>query len=411
VLAACIAPALGPILDVYSSDGDVEVVHRAGTALAAMLATTVVATLAGAVFVWIDRRVTVPARVQRACWAAVAVAAVVGGVALLRLTSPADEAHRAWSSFRRDGPPQSEGSHFGGFGSNRYDMWRVGLREFRGHPLAGIGADNFAIQYLQERRSDEETLYPHSLAVRVASQTGIVGVLLYAAFLAFALAAALAVRGEAARDVARLAVVGFSVWFLHGQVDWLWEMPVLGAAAAALLGLAAGLARRPAARANDSSRVGTARAVAAGGVAVALGASLALPWLSARDADRALDTWRSDPDRADALLARARALNPLSERPDMLRGVILSRRGHYEAMRESFARAVARTPSNWYANFELGVASALTGRRGEALSALERARRLNPRDELVAQIAGDVRRGRRIDPAEIDRRLLERLDN
>jgi O-Antigen ligase len=411
VLAVCIAPAVGPVLNVYSSDSDAELVDRTHVALAVMLATTLGAALAGALVVWLDRTIDVSPWIRRLAWAGVGLFAVIGVVTLLAVRSPGAELDRAWTSFRHDGPPTSEGSHFGGFGSNRYDIWRVGLEEFRDHPLTGIGADNFAIPYVQARRGDEEPLYPHSLAVRLLAQTGIVGCLLFVAFLGFALAAALAVRGEASRDVARLAVVGFAVWLLQAQVDWLWEMPVLGGGAAGGLGVVGGLARRASPEPAGVPAPGRRGVrLAFGGVAVCAAAlTLALPWLSARDADRAVEIWRTDPDTADSLLARARVLNPLSERPDMLRGILLSRQGRYDEMRQSFARAVARSPSSWYANFELGVAYALTGRRSEALGALEAARRLNPRDRLVAEVAGNVRRGREVEPDEIDRRLLERL--
>jgi tetratricopeptide (TPR) repeat protein len=414
VVAACVAPALETVLDVYSAAGDDEVVQRAGDALAALLASSAAAAAAGAAVVWADGRVRVPRRAQVACWAAVAAAAVIGAAVVLGRVSPVDEVEDAWTSFRHGGTPTSESSHFSGFGSNRYDFWRVSLLEFRDHPVGGIGSDNFAVQYLQQRRSDEQALYPHSLLVRIGLQTGVVGLVLYAAFLAFAFAAAAAAPPGSSREVAGIAVVGFGVWLVQAQVDWLWEVPVLGAGAALLLGLAGGLARRPRPAGGEVVDVSRRRRVAVlvVGVTAAVVATLtlALPWLSARAADRAVETWRSDPEGADTLLARARVLNPLSERPDMLRGVIFSKQGRYERMRESFERAVERAPSSWYANFELGVASALTGRREEAVRRLERAHALNPNDEIVASVLADLRAGRRPDPDVIDRRFLGRIE-
>jgi hypothetical protein len=410
VVAACVAPALATVLDIYSSADDTEVAERAGDALAALLVTSAAALIGGVVVAWADRRVRVPRRVQIACWAAVGGAVVIGAVALLARVSPADELDRAWTSFRHEGNPASAGSHFGGLGGNRYDVWRVSLHEFREHPLAGIGSDNFAVPYLQQRRSDEEGLSPHSTVLRIGLQTGVVGLLLYAAFLGFALAAVRAVPRGPALDVSRFAVVGFAVWLLHGQVDRLWEMPVLGAAAALLLGLAAGLARRSPAS-GFAGRPARARVLAAAAAAVVAMSTLVFPWLSARASARAVDTWRSDPPAADALLARARSLNPLSERPDLLRGVIRSELGRYEGMRESFEQAVERAPSSWFANFGLGVASALTGHRDDAIRRLERAHALNPLDETVGSVLDDVRRGRLPDPGVIDHRYLERLDD
>ena len=83
-----------------------------------------------------------------------------------------------------------------GLGSGRYDFWRVATLEFARHPIGGVGADNFAHDYVRERRRREEPLYPHSLALRAVAQTGAVGGALLALFLG---AVVLAVRRLPAR--------------------------------------------------------------------------------------------------------------------------------------------------------------------------------------------------------------------
>ena len=70
--------------------------------------------------------------------------------------------------------------------SGRYDFWRVAWRQFARHPLQGAGADNFAQDYVRERRRGEEPLYPHSIVFRTLGETGMVGVMLLTAFLAAA---------------------------------------------------------------------------------------------------------------------------------------------------------------------------------------------------------------------------------
>ena len=185
-----------------------------------------------------------------------------------------------------------------GLETGRYDMWRVAAGEVADHPLLGVGVDNFAVDFARERTTGEEPLYPHSLALRPFSQTGLVGGALFLGFVAAALAAALPRRREP--DSLRAAVAAASLasgvyWLVHGSIDWLWEIPALGASALALLGLAAGLARstpREAARARARS------AAMLGGAAVLFvvaAASLALPGLAAIELERGVRAWPDSP--------------------------------------------------------------------------------------------------------------------
>src|SRR5207302_7556647 len=112
-------------------------------------------------------------------------------------------------------PVTKTSSHFtSGLGNNRYDFWRVALIELRAHPAAGVGADNFAEDYVRLRRSSEEPLYPHSLELRVLAQTGVVGALLFAGFLIAAAVATIPTfgRGDLAAGAARAGVVAAAYW-------------------------------------------------------------------------------------------------------------------------------------------------------------------------------------------------------
>ena len=87
-------------------------------------------------------------------------------------------------------------SHFTDVGSGRYDFWRVALDAFVAHPVGGLGQDNFDNYYVPRRRTDEEPAWTHSLELRLLAHTGLVGAVLFAAFLVAGIAAAL--RGAAA---------------------------------------------------------------------------------------------------------------------------------------------------------------------------------------------------------------------
>ena len=133
---------------------------------------------------------------------------------------PLARARHAWDTFKSPsgyGANSSTGSRLtGGLGSNRYDFYRVALDEFAVHPVGGIGADNYAEQYLAHGRSDETPRYPHSVELRTLAETGIAGALLALLGLGAALVAcwrALARSPDLlARAVAAAAAAGFVYW-------------------------------------------------------------------------------------------------------------------------------------------------------------------------------------------------------
>jgi hypothetical protein len=71
-------------------------------------------------------------------------------------------------------------------------------------------------------------------------------------------------------------------------------------------------------------------------------------------------------------------------------------------MRERYAAAVRRTPDDWYANLELGIAASLTGRPQLAAASLGRAHRLNPRDRVTSRVLATFRAGEPIDSDAVD---------
>jgi hypothetical protein len=411
VVAVGIAPAVVPALDVYRSQSAAELRVAATAALWWTLAVAAGLALAGAVIAYADRRIEVPRRVRHAAGIGLVAAAVAGTVAVLAVVEPWQHAGAWWEDFRRNGEVTSETTRFAGLGTNRDDFWRVALNEFRAHPVGGIGADNFLTPYLEQRRSPESPIYPHSLAFGLLSQTGVVGTLLFLAAVGAAVWTVVRVVAGPARELASIALVGASVVLWHGLVDWLWEIPALGVLALGLVGVALGLSRTAVAspETGNGRRPAVARAWQAGValLAVVVGASLALPWLAERSIDRAAAVWRADPDRAYHLLDGARRLNPLSNRADVIAGAIASRHGSYETMRVRFEQAVARDPRDWYAQFQLGVAASATGRPGQARAALLAALRMNPHEEIVATVTRQALAGEGLDPAAVERALLD----
>jgi hypothetical protein len=403
-LVACgIAPVIQPLLDVFRADPS-SLPDALSRAIDLFLVWAFIVAVAGWLLAKFDRRWNPSRRTTRGVAVALVVTlflVLVGSTAAVR---PWQHVGSAWHSFKYGQEPSGT-SRFGGLGSNRYDFWRVGLIQFERHPLDGIGSDNFLVPYLQQRRTSEEPIYPHSLAVDLLSQTGVVGTLLFGSFLVLVVIVTVRIPAGRNRELAGVLVAGASVLVFHGLVDWLWEMPALGVLAAALLGAACGLVpRKLSADQRAGSRVrAAARPAALIVVGLALALSFVFPWLAVRDVQNATGLWRRNPDAAFSLLHRASTLNPLDDDADLVAGAVASRLHRYDLMRARFGDAVARSPDDWYANLELGIAASLTGHRGQAAFALARARRLDPDEPIVRQVVRTFEAGRRIDSDAVDR--------
>ena len=428
LVAAATAASVTPILDVFEANaagGDVGA--AVADAASAMLISCALLFVVGTAIALVDRRVSISDRTARAAGHVGAALATVATVlalvaAVAAVGNPVDWGSDRWQDFKGGYDEGGFGSSrfSGDLGSARYDFWRVALAdEFADSPIVGAGADNFAVTYLEDRDSDEEPLYPHSLPIRVLAGTGLVGGVL---LLAFAIAAGVSVvrarmRADDAlgRGVAAVALAATGYFVLHASGDWMWTftaitMPVFG-----WLGLAAGMpaADTEAADATTVEAAGSARAPAAFALAalatVAAGASLALPWAAARYVDSAANGWTADPDAAFSRLETARTLNPLTARADLVAGTIALRSDDRKEAEASFARATEREPTNWYALLQLGTLEVLAGNRTQGLDHLRSAMKLNPEEALIAAALRRVRTDSPLLPEKIDRILLERV--
>jgi hypothetical protein len=400
--------ALDPLLSVFASGTEAslqEAVAREQRALAFSIAALLAV---GAVIGLVERRSGMQRRRdlltrRRPVVAAIAVVAVLaatGLVASIAISRGGEESSGAPSVLRS--------SRFGGgLESGRFEMWRVAAQTVVEHPLLGVGADNFAVDFTRERETNaEEPLYPHSLVLRAFSQMGLVGGALFLAFVAVALVAAVVSRARSDRftqAVVAGALAAGVYWLVHGSIDWLWEIPAVAAPAVAFLGLAAGLAypRSGRRRALPLRTPAVRWAAAALGIA-ALGSYL-LPGLAAFELERATRAWAGAPDRALSGLSWARRLNPLSERADIVAGMLAKRAGRWDDARAAFEDAVRRNPDDWYAHLQLALLSSTAGRRLEAASAVRRAEALNPLEPTIQAVKADLLADRPVDGALVNR--------
>jgi tetratricopeptide (TPR) repeat protein len=424
-LATVTVAAWGTLLEVRSAASAAGLVAAIGDARQVIVLSTLALLVAGAAFDLLTGALPRAARrlgdARLGDGAAIGLAVMAVVVGLAAVGNPASWARARWTDFSSSGYAKIEptGSRFtGSLGSGRYDYWRVALNEFRAHPVTGIGADNFQAAYLRERRTDEAPRHPHSLAMRLLSQVGIVGTVLFVVFLgAFLVAARRAARANRLAGAALLSA--FGVWFVQAQVDWLWAFPALGMLAFALLAVAARLADEPAAgtgpassappagTAADLPRAAPRRALVAGVVAVALPVALLFVVLAAasRAERRATAEAPRDPRAAVADYELAARLNPLVAEP-LVTGAVLARRlGDPARAGRLLRRALAREPGNWFGQLEVALLDATAGRRADALAHLDRARELNPRQPVIARTADAIRRGTPIDPDAVESEL------
>jgi tetratricopeptide (TPR) repeat protein len=426
------------------------------TAVLAMFVAALLVGLAVAAGAAFESRRTISPEAARGLRRGVAVTAlatllavVVGGVAVAG--NPVTRVRHAWDSFKGGYTAEATGSNrlLSGLGSNRYDFYRVALDEFVAHPVLGIGADNFAQQYLLHGRSDETPRYPHSVELRTLSQTGLVGALLAVVGLGAALLAGWRAMRRAdplARTVAAAALAGFAYWAVHGSFDWFWEFAGLGSCAFALLGIACslvgarGVQNRDAPRAraghrglgrvddardapaqntlSQGSSMPEARQLRGGApaplvlatvaclLALVAAASLTAPWLSERQIQSAAQIWPRAPLTAYSRLGEAAKLNPLSDRPYLVEGSIALRYDDLARAQKAFSQALVRVPDDAYAALELGAIASQSGERARALVLLARAVRLDPRDPLAREALATVRAGKRVSVQALNRSIL-----
>lgn len=380
-----------------------------------MLVSSAAALAVGLAWALLDRRLVLSPRMIRAAnvlaTAAVAAVVLVGVVAVAR-AEPIERVEVGWREFTSNTTEYEGASRYGSLDSQRWDHWRVAMQRFVDQPLTGIGAEQFAVDYLESRRSIVDSRYPHSLLVGIVSQLGVVGATLFAAFLVLSGWFAWPRRAaDPVVDTVRLATFGLlAYWLAHASVDWFYEIPAVTAPVFAFAGIAAAMGGGGE-TAWPSIRPGRSALVVASLLVAAVGfVSVGTQYLAERELDRALSAWADDPGTAYERLDTARRLNPLTDEADVYAGAIAAKLGDRRRMRLSFMRALERNPHNWYAHLELALAHSLAGQRRAALRHIRQARELNPIDSVLVEVEERLERGETVRPASVDPLFVERIE-
>jgi hypothetical protein len=326
--------------------------------------------------------------VRRAARLALIACVVVGVIgAGIAIGNPATYVSRKWDQFRSLQSTTPTTTRLLTTGGQRYDLWRVALKEFAGAPVIGVGADNYAFGYYRNRANNRNLDDPHSLVFALLSEDGIVGTGLFVLFLGgIAMAMRSGWRGlepAARRPAAATAAVG-AVLVGQSTVDWMWLIPGLTAIGIFALSLAAAQVASAVPRGSPRAparpvRIAVLAVVGASGLAV-----LAL-FLS----DAYIQRARSLVGQPRAELSAARtaaAIDPWSVTPHYLEASASESLGDRRAAYAQLRQALSLEPQNSATLGVLGDFEARAGHLAVARSYYRRALALDPLDTGLQQL-------------------------
>jgi hypothetical protein len=377
VVAAAIAGTLPWTLAVYSSGPS----H--GTLRAAAGAILVAALGAGAVrfgLATVGARIRAPA-IRRLSVALLAVAAVGVAAAAVAGEPWLARQYRAFTALRVH---PNASVRFVDAGGYRYDLWRVAVKEFRRHPLVGVGAGNYDVEYYRLRKNPEYVLEPHSLELQIASELGVAGLAALLLFCGAVLFAAFKRRGTLASEdrLIKVAAAGvFVSWLIATSVDWLYDIPGLAGMAIA----AAALLVAPGGRPNGIRRGRPIARVLGVALVAILAASVARQYIASRYARTGSSQVAHSARSAIGTLQRAAQLDPYSVNTLFTLASAYARLDDYADARATLELASSREPYNYVPHALLGDLALRRGASGMAVSEYRSALQLNPRDPQLVQ--------------------------
>lgn len=367
--------------------------------------------VAGVGLMRLERRIKwTPAR-SRAVWRVLAIAGAVAGVLVLAGIAVSDRGPagtvssiaKSFTETRQDpltDPVRLVSTNSG----NRWVWWKEAVGAWSDRPFGGWGAGSFPTVHLLYRTNRIPVAQPHSVPLQFLAETGLIGALLALGGLGAMFAAAL-VRVRAMprgreRDLAVALLAGTLAWFVHGLVDWDWDIPGVTVPALVFLGVLCGLPARAAPRRAEpfvdpepgglGVRLG---AIAAAAVVLAgfVMSALLPAWSDSKTSDAAIAVGAAatpaELQRAAADADLAAKLDPLAARPLFVASAIAQGRGRLLDARRFLLEAVDREPDNSEGWIRLaGLALQLADREG-LREAAYRAMQLDPNNPSAVALA------------------------
>jgi hypothetical protein len=397
VVVGFVAVISGPLLEPYDAfiagkgAANAAAIRHASSALTIA---TVLALVLGFLGALLDNGLRAPqlARLRSVATAGLVVVVVVGALgALVKVGNPVSYARDKVQEFKQLTPSGKLGStRLGSVGGQRYDLWRVALREWRDHPLQGVGEGNYAFEYYVQRKTDRNLTDPHSLPIRLLAETGLVGFLLFGTFLVALIVAFARGWRSAPAAIRRPAVAlaaGGAVVIGQNSIDWLWLIPGITGLGLFSAALATGMVSQPA---RAPALAPTRRSIAWPAVAVGLvlaAISVVLPFLADFHERRARAVAATQPAKTLSEGRAAERLDPFSVVPHYLQAGALEDLGRPAAAREELLQALDLEPRNFATLGLLGDFEARQGAKQQAEMYYRRALALDPLDVGLQKLA------------------------
>ena len=366
------------------SDGAAPPEAVRGVAAAAWSASGAAA-LYGVAWGVLDRRWRPPVPVIRAG----GVLAVAGVLLLLtfgafafheRAGDPAAYGERKWEAFRTDDRTgQSRSRYLSAAGSGRYVLWEVAWRDFVGHPLLGVGTQNYEATYYRLRQDTVgRARQPHALPLEILAERGAVGGILFAGFLFACLQEG--VRRRPADPDARMRTAALvstaCYWFVHSGVEWFWQLPAVTLPAIVALALLVA-PKRP------QPVPGAAGPLRPAVVAISLLTICAVFPLYAADAYLRQSYVAGGTRGALVATERSAALNPVEPQTPRREAELAARAGYEDRAEDAYRRLIRANPDHFAPYVLFGDYRRARGDETKALTLYEKALERNPLDESL----------------------------
>ena len=327
-----------------------------------------------------------PGRARTLAVTAVALCLVVA----LLAGAPGRLSH-AWQDFKHPSAAalqQDSIARFGtASGNGRYDYWKVAVDATGGHLLSGSGAGTYQLLWTPRAPYFSYVQNAHSLYLETLAETGIVGLVLLAAFLLVVLGAAvrLCIRARYEARVRAAGLTGALIAFLVAAAsDWIWQVPALPAAflllTAAVLAPAARIDGGPGRRVSLPVRLGAMAVAAAALIAIAVPLATVS---TVRESQSAVVS--GDPAQALADARTAVRLEPGAASPEIQLALVLELQRDIPGALAAARDATKDEPDNWSTWLIVSRLQAEAGHPAASLAAYQRSRALNPQSPLFKQ--------------------------
>jgi len=274
-------------------------------------------------------------------------------------------------------------------------LWRKTIEMVREHPLTGVGAGNFVVEFPRFERQAAAKPHAHNDSLQVLAELGLPGLALFLALLASVAVMLGSVLCSACGPAAWVAAAGafgsVLVLALVGQFEVPFALAATAGHLAVLIGVAGALVRLPAAEGGAPSTTrepvppGRSSRLSAMITLVACVPALALTaihvpgsWLLTRAEERAA---AGDLHSARQLYSRVSDLRIGTHVPERMLGQLDLQRGDGEAALDHFREARLLCPFNSELAEDEGDAFMLLGRSGEAVERYREALAGSPTQE------------------------------